>query len=283
MDIQHFDRVAKLFARRHSRRETIRGGLALGVVAAAGTTAGRLAAQDATPTGTPEVVTSPDPHPSADAPTKIDYLFVQHFAGGTWVPKAGEDGVYTLTLAGAAAQTVYFSDRPERIFGLWPTQEFLDGLGFTPANPPNAALVARPDGGDDQETLVIELLNPVYDSAAGTLSYDARVLADYGGDGLAHAARQQTDYTVPETLGAGGLFIDGLLDCTGFCGLCYQEVNGEKQIIGQMNLDGCNGGFTCELCNNDPKSGHYGLKCSETFPGKCSFSNAGWDCFVELC
>jgi hypothetical protein len=33
-------------------------------------------------------------------------------AGGTWAPKAGADGVYTLTLSGAAAQTIYFSDRP---------------------------------------------------------------------------------------------------------------------------------------------------------------------------
>ena len=41
------------------------------------------------------------------------------------------------------AATIYFSDRPERIFGDLPTQEFLDTLGFTPDFPPNAALITQ--------------------------------------------------------------------------------------------------------------------------------------------
>lgn len=92
-------------------------------------------------------------------------------------PKAGENGVYTLTLTDTPDQTVYFSDRPARVVGVAPLQQFLDGLGFSPQNQPNAALVAQTAIGED--VLVIELLNPRNDEAAHTLTYDARVLENY--------------------------------------------------------------------------------------------------------
>ncbi|MEZ4507826.1 MAG: hypothetical protein R2848_18695 [Thermomicrobiales bacterium] len=48
-----------------------------------------------------------------------------------------------------------------------PTDRFLEGLGFTPVNPPNAAAVVRtPEG--ERDVLVVELFNPVY-----TREYDA--------------------------------------------------------------------------------------------------------------
>ncbi len=286
MDIQHFDRIAKLVATRHTRRATVGSGVGLAAAAALSSPLGRLAAQEATPENAasevPERKVSTEPHPNADIPADPEYLFVQPFASGTWTPKPGEDGVFTLTLTGAPAQTVYFSDRPARIFGLAPTGQFLERLGFTPDNPPNAALVASTEDGV-QEVLVIKLLNPVYDEAAGTLTYDAKILADYSGDGLSHVARQQTDFTLPASFTEGGLFID---DCADGCATCYQIRNEQKRIVGQINTVGrCFKGSICIPCNKDFESSYYGRLCHEAFPDHCGYwtdaTSVSWDCFVE--
>lgn len=209
MDTQRFDHIARLFASRRTRRAAIGGGLGL-AAAAITPLAAQVVAQDATPQPFPA-----DPHPGADDPANVEFLFVQSFAGGSWAPKPGEDGTYALTLSGTAANTIYFSDRPERVVGLASNQEFLDGLGFTPENPPNAALVSRSDGGED--VLVIELLSPVWDDGVGTLTYDARVLADYAETGLAFLAQQQSDYGHQEIFGHGALFIDSCYAKTMHC------------------------------------------------------------------
>lgn len=112
-------------------------------------------------------------------------------------------------------QTVYFSDRPARVVGVAPLQQFLDGLGFSPQNSPNAALVAQTAIGED--VLVIELLNPRNDEAAHTLTYDARVLEYYEGEGLAFLAKQQNDDTMEATFTDASLFIDDCPDLT----MCY--------------------------------------------------------------
>ncbi len=275
MDASRFDTITKVFAaRRLSRRQALAQG-------AAGLTAGALATtglgtahgQEATPGATPAVDPN-DPHPSADtAGAHPEFLFVQPFDAGTWAPKPGADGTFTLTLTGAAAHAVYFSDRPERIVGLTPTQRFLDALGFTPDNPPNAALVApSADGSDTQEILVIELLNPVYDAAAGTLVYEARVLADYSEPGLAHLARQQTDYDLPESFGAGSLFID---DCPDIQLNCY-DVNNPSTIVGTTMAGTCYQWWPpgCLLCQNTCITCNAALpacggQCCGDCPGGC--------------
>ena len=231
MNPTRFDRFSRLLATRRTRRQSIAtGGLGIAAMSLLAT----ARAQDATPVATPAATPSA-PHPSADsAGTHPEFLFVQPFDGGTWAPKAGEEGTYTLTLTGAAAQTTYFSDRPERIVGLSPTQAFLDGLGFTPENPPNAALVAQTEAGET-EILVIELLNPVYDAEAGMLTYDARVLADYGERGLAHLAQQQTDYEFPDAFGEGSLFID---DCSSWAFTCVDQ-NGRFGTSSGGNFNAC--------------------------------------------
>jgi hypothetical protein len=102
-----------------------------------------------------------DQHPGADQATvDPEFLVVQSFDGGRWTTKDGKEGVHVLTLSGADANAVCFLDRAARIVGLAPTLRFLDGLGFAPDNPRNAALVAhRPEGGE-QEVLVIERSSP---------------------------------------------------------------------------------------------------------------------------
>ena len=195
MDAHRFDALTRALSGRLSRRRAVRrgvGGLAASL-SAVGVRHG--AAHEATPAVSPE-----------EAVENRAFLFVQTFESGTFAPKAGEDGVYTLTLNGEAGHTVYFSDRPSRLVGTVPTQAFLDGLGFPADNPPNAALVAQTEAGED--VLVVELLNPVYDEAAGTLTYDARVLADFAPTGLTTLAARQADAELAERFDAASLFID---------------------------------------------------------------------------
>jgi hypothetical protein len=259
VDTQRFDHIARLIAARRSRRAALGGGFGL-AAAAITPLAGRVAAQEATPSAEPDVMTSTDPHPSADALAKTEFLFVQPFASGTWVPKTGEDGTYTLSLSGAPAATVYFSDRPERVFGLAPTERFLDDLGFTAENPPNAALVAVGDGGVE-DVAVVELLNPTYDQAASTLTYDAKLLADYGGDGLRHAAQVQVDFAFSEQFAEGSLFID---DCPDNRMSCYAS----GSYVGWVNVGTCwDWGAPYPACKNCHDPAGY---CASAFPHECS-------------
>lgn len=278
MDGRRFDAWTRKLT---SRRIAVRtGGFAL---AASVAQVGPAAAQDATPVATPAGLPS-NPHPSADATAaKTEFLFVQAFESGTWAPKAGENGVYLLTLSGAAVHTVYFTDRPERVVGTTPTSQFLDALGFTPDNPPNAAIVAQPADGAGQEVLVIELFNPVFDPEAQTLTYEARVLADYSDTGLLYLARQQQDYELSESFGGGSLFID---DCSDTSTTCYQTIDDENQVVGTIDNVGCcfdpNAGG-CRNCNDDYTSEYYGKLCYEEYSDVCNYYTNGidgWDCFV---
>src|SRR5688572_22930191 len=108
MDQRKFDSIARGLGQRTSRRLVL-GSSLLGLAGL--TTTRDMQAQEATPEASVADA-------AADTP---EFLFAQTFTGGTWQP-ADEAGTYTLTLEGTAAQTVYFSDRPERIVGLAPMQ-----------------------------------------------------------------------------------------------------------------------------------------------------------------
>jgi hypothetical protein len=110
MDATPFDRVAKRVAACRSRHRAL-------AEAAAGL-APAATAQEATPA------------PAGQAGEKVQFLFVQSFRSGSIAPKAGTDGAYTLTLEHGLGQTIYFSDRPERVVGADPTPQFLKGFGF---------------------------------------------------------------------------------------------------------------------------------------------------------
>ena len=92
-----------------------------------------------------------------------------------------------------------------------PTGQFLGSLGFTANYPPNAALTARTESGE-LEVLVIELLDPVYDEATDTLTYEAVLLAEYDEAALADLAERATDTELPSSFGVGQLFIDSCQD-----------------------------------------------------------------------
>ena len=184
--------------RRANRRTALAGGLA-GALSLAG---GKLArAQDATPVASDDTV-----YPM--------FLYVQLAEGGAWTQSEDDPEIYELALYGIASQTAYFSDRPERIVGTMETVNFLEMLGFTPVNPPNAAAVVRtPEG--ERDVLVIELFDPVYSRTFGedaetSLTYRARVLDAYHGDDLDSWYDEQDDPELPSEFTSVSLFID---DC----------------------------------------------------------------------
>jgi hypothetical protein len=269
MDSNRFDQLTSFFGTRMSRRNAVTGSLGAGALGLA-SSGKRLAAQDATP-----APTAPDATPTATEENKPAFLFVQLFDQGTWVTKPDEEGDYLLTLTGAAAQTLYFSDRPERIVGTVDTVQFLEVLGFTPVNPPNAALVVRtPEG--ERDVLVIELFDPVYteditDPGNVTVAYGARVLDAYHGDGLTEWAIEQKDDELPEQFSDASLFIDDcpdLYNCEAF--LATNEADGHWVTFGPIPGGPYGRCFSawqlsCVPCNNS--SDFYDSKCNNAYAG----------------
>ena len=218
MNINRFDQVAKSFAHRISRRRAFAaGGAGLGAVIV-----NRLSAAHAKD-ATPDVNATPV---SAD---DIEVLFVQTFSSGALVPDPATEGAFTLTLEDGTGQTVYFSDRPDRVAGTLTDAQFLDGRAFDPADPPNAAIVAQTPDGED--ILIVELVEPTLAPASGTVTYTVRVLnGQPEGRVLADLASRQTDDTMADAFGPVTLFIDQLAClqdgawcqsdtecCSGFC------------------------------------------------------------------
>jgi hypothetical protein len=81
-----------------------------------------------------------------------------------------------LTLKGVSPATLFFSDRPERITGHEPTEDFVsewgEGEDSFASSPPNAVLSILV--GEMPQEIVVVLKNPVLE--AGDLSYDVEVL-----------------------------------------------------------------------------------------------------------
>lgn len=105
----------------------------------------------------------------AAAEEEVDYLFVQNTMAVSL-----KDGV--LTLKGVTADTLYFSDRPERIAGRITTKKFVDdwanGNDSFKKDPPNAVLSIL--GGASLLDIVVELQNPRLED--GNLFYDVTVI-----------------------------------------------------------------------------------------------------------
>jgi hypothetical protein len=139
----------------------------------------------------------------------ISLLFTQSSTHGSLKPASCHcRDLRVLTLGGAAPQTVWFEDRPERHAGQLPGREFANrwtAFGFQ-ADPPNAAL-ALLGGSDDADTVIVELESrPRYDPAAHTIRYVVRLVQRASGK-LADFRADQ-DARVPRHFGAASLFID---------------------------------------------------------------------------
>jgi len=116
---------------------------------------------------------------------KIEALFVQNAAS-----MAYEGG--RLTLNGIAPTTLMFSDRPQRVTGHVPSEEFLDSWGdgddSFADDPPNAVLSTFSD--EHVNDVVVVLQDPVMDG--DQMSYKVEIL----------------DGEMPASGGPSSLFID---------------------------------------------------------------------------
>lgn len=150
------------------------------------------------------------------------FMFVQTARKGMLIPIPGEDQSYRLILKDVNPDTIYFSDRPERISGATANDKFIGGYNFDKSNPPNAAIVLSPQDSDKENILVVELTNPQYDQDLKTLSYTARVLSASNNKNLKHwTSRMQS--TVPQGAFSDiSLFIDDCPDGPIHCYGTYQ-------------------------------------------------------------
>jgi hypothetical protein len=200
MDTNHFDQMTKLIARRRlSRRQafsTVAPALTAGLLGVAGIR--QASAEDVSAT------------PSAGEAEKLTYMFVQSFQSGSIGPKEGSDDTYTVTLEQGTGQTIYFADRPSRDVGTVATGQFLQGLGFSEDNPPNAAIVI--DTGDGETDIaVVELLNPDVSADGTGVTYDVQFLDNWEDSlewGFSEAPADLPQ--IATDFGAAHLFID---DC----------------------------------------------------------------------
>lgn len=260
MNASRFDHLTRSLGQRTTRRTTIGAAITgLGL----GTLGELMVAQEATPAS--------DTTPGAEDEKPV-FMFVQTFASGSGdlnpdagtpnangTPMPGGGAPFLLTLEGHTGQTVYFSDRPDRIVGAVPTEDFIDKLGFTPENPPNAALVGEFEAG--QGVVVLELFEPRFDQESGTLSYGIEELGSYQGGNLEPLTREQLEARLPAEFGSGALFID---DC--------------------RDIKDCVRSFLdyVDFCGPIP-GGPYGQCWQGLFKGGCEPCHYSWDQLNQFC
>lgn len=209
MNPSRIETITRLFAdRKRSRRQSL------------------AAAQGASPQASPI---------APDAEHGPEMLFVQSFQSGRIVPVDGSDGRFTVTLEHGLGQTIYFSDRPDRVVGAAPTRQFLDGLGFSENNPPNAALIVD-SGSGETDLAVVELFAPVYDETTHTVAYDVAVLDAW--ERSSDMGFSQTPVAldaVGATFGTAHVFID---DCADGDITCGNISNHQVGTIPNADFDG---------------------------------------------
>lgn len=255
MNDSQFDRIARSFATRRETRRAMLAAVGIG-------TASMLGHADRTAA---EAQATPVPNGSLETP-----LFVQIFRSGALTPKSDASDEFTLELNGGNGYTVYFSDRPQRLFGAAPTAQFLNGLGFGTGDPPNAALVMAADDEDDA-IIVLELMTPVLDEADQRLTYDVKVLGEFPEKwGALRSQPTMLDATPVEFEGAN-LFIDSCADESIAC--CKMDCDNNDVCscvetygtFGPMSFCWNVGGFCCHPCESNDQE-YWIAKCDEQFP-----------------
>jgi hypothetical protein len=144
-----------------------------------------------------------DATPQAGEPAPL--LFVQVAESGAAEP---DGDTVRLALAHGSGQTLYFSDRPERLAGVFDTADFLDELA-TVTDPPNAALVFQADRDDPTLWLVaLELMSPRAES--GSIEYLTRIIDPTTTGVLTSDDPALVVDSLPPTFTRATLFIDGI-------------------------------------------------------------------------
>lgn len=271
MDANRFDTLSRVFAKRRlSRRQALTQTTA-GLATAGLVTAGikSASAQDATPIAVP------------GSTEETDLLFVQSYKSGSLDPVAGKEGSWTLSLEEGLGQTIYFSNRPQRLVGTLDTPVFLEGLGFPDDNPPNAVLIFE-NGDGNEDITAVELFNPTYDESTAAVTYDVTWLSEYERMGITLQESPMEPADAQATFGAAHLFIDGILDCPDHDIVCYTDfnhhpTNSQVGVISNEEHHGyCRSGLSCEPCIDPPSgSGSWRAECNARF-AECNGNCAAW-------
>lgn len=275
MEASRFDRITQLFAqRRLSRRQAVSGsvgGITVGLAAS-----GMNAFAQSTPAA------SPGASPVAGVPDKSTYLFVQSFQSGTLTANTGNDR-HTLTLEHGLGQTIYFGDRPSRDVGVTPTKQFLDGLGFTENNPPNAALIVE-TGDGVSDLAVLELYSPTYDETTNTATYQVQALEAWQESLDLGFQDAPTDLDGMATAFSGAhLLID---DCANGTVVCFDD----GTPIGEFDdLPFCYNYGVCMPCepyghvqpDKCSTSGYWGGKCVQQYASDGQCGDVG-ECYADF-
>lgn len=135
--------------------------------------------------------------PIPQRPREPSFLYVQNAESGSLIPRGGDE--FELRFQGAE-ETLYFSDRPARLFGSKPTADFVtrDFPGFG-SDPPNAALQL----GGARLATVLKLLSAAVQGA--DLVYRCRALP---AGGARYEGNLVSPQGFPTTFGKANLFID---------------------------------------------------------------------------
>lgn len=215
MNASRFDRISKAFAARPSTQHAAdsRPGAS-----------SRVTRQEAT--------AAADTLPAPDADRGPTMLFVQTYQSGTITPKDGDDERYRLTLHSGSGQTVYFSNRPDRIVGSVATPQLLESLGFPDDNPPNAALVVETAPGQS-DIAVVELFHPIYDPVSQGVTFEVAVLADWERSLELGFTEAPTDLAaLAPSFSSARLFID---DCPDMLLECVNSADPNGSAIGALD------------------------------------------------
>jgi len=212
-----------------------------------------------------------EPEETETVEKPVRFMFVQSAQSGSLVPIEARENLYFLFLKDVSPQTTFFSDRPERVVGQAPMQKFLDGLGFTRANPPNAALEIL-GGSEEADLIVVELFDPVYDAANKTLRYTISILKE---PNLSYAIfNERHDKSLPEHFGPVVLFIDGCADGTCYC---TKGDSRDAKDCGHYSIGCC---WKWSVCSCRPcHSQHsYDDKCISKYGKDCNYGGVGSAC-----
>ncbi|KTD31026.1 hypothetical protein Lmor_3133 [Legionella moravica] len=130
------------------------------------------------------------PFAQAQSPTTqskkvpLNYMFVQTGQSGSLIPITGKAGFYQLKLKNTGEYVHYFSDRPNRVTGVYPTAQFVNQWisnnnpnGFNKVAP-NAALSALNVHllKSNQVNIIVQLSEPSYNPKTRTMTYIAQIL-----------------------------------------------------------------------------------------------------------
>ena len=247
-----------------SRRGVIAGAGAMALATAA-LSMRRVLAQDGTPVASP----------ASGEGERQSWLFTQTFTAGDWEPTA-DPASFTLRLRGGLANSVGFTDRPYRDTALLRTEELLPLVWDDPTNPPNAAIVI--EDAEVQYTFLLVLDAPIYDAAGDQITYTVRVLEAYTGDGLGATVERVADGTLPQSFGAGALFIDSLgckdseKACRRYvpdpsCGAGYDLLEDGHLAESAQVTNTCH--YSSEGCNYPCDRAYYDTWCNATFADWC--------------